>query len=75
MTLTMNEWLDDIDMRGTFAMTAEDEDRRLTPIQRQIRDRSANLPKHLRRSIDRYRVARGMVPLWGSSVERKTRRV
>lgn len=51
-----------------------DVDRHLTATQRAIRDRNANLPKHLRRSIDRYRVALGMVPLWGSSLERNAGR-
>lgn len=54
--------------------TKDDDDRRLTPTQRDIKARNANLPKHLRRSIDRYRVALGMVPLWGSSLERTRRR-
>ena len=40
------------------------DDRRLTEMQRLIRDRNAALPKHLRRSIDQYRQALGMVPLW-----------
>lgn len=59
-----------------MTMTLEDDDdKRLTPVQRDIRDRNAKLPRHLRRSIDRYRVARGMVPLWDQSLdrERKTR--
>ena len=67
----------DIDMttKGTDIMqTKDDDDRRLTPTQREIKARNANLPKHLRRSIDRYRVALGMVPLWGSSLERTGRR-
>lgn len=74
---TMNEGMTDIDMftKGTDIMRKEDEDdRRLTPTQRDIKARNANLPKHLRRSIDRYRVALGMVPLWGSSLERNGRR-
>jgi hypothetical protein len=66
--------MEDIDTKGTLTMVKDDDDRRLTPTQRDIRDRSAKLPRHLRRSIDAFRVARGMVPLWGSSVERKTRR-
>jgi hypothetical protein len=36
----------------------------LTDAQREIRDRCGNVPKRIRRSIDAYRVARGMVPLW-----------
>ena len=46
---------------------------RLTKTQRDIRDRNAKLPRHIRRSIDAYRIARGMVPLWGSSLERRSR--
>lgn len=37
----------------------------LTSVQREIRDRCGNVPKRIRRSIDEYRVACGMVPLWG----------
>lgn len=37
----------------------------LTPTQRRIRDACGNVPGRYRRSIDRYRVARGMPPLWG----------
>lgn len=37
----------------------------LTPAQRAIRDSCGSVPKHIRRSIDEYRVALGMVPLWG----------
>ena len=36
----------------------------LTPAQLRIRERCATVPRHVRRSIDRYREARGMVPLW-----------
>ena len=45
----------------------------LTPTQRRIRDRCGNVPRHYRRSIDAYRVARGMPPLWGD-IERRTGR-
>lgn len=45
-------------------------DRRLTPTQREIRDRCGNVPKRIRRSIDQYRVARGMVPLWDDMARR-----
>ena len=48
-----------------------DVDRHLTATQRAIRDRNANLPKHLRRSIDRYRVALGRPPLWGGLQEQR----
>lgn len=51
----------------------DDGNDRLTKTQRDIRDRNAKLPRHIRRSIDAYRVARGMVPLWGSSLERRSR--
>jgi len=50
-----------------------DDSKRLTATQLDIRARNERLPKHLKRSIDRYRVALGMVPLWGSSVERRKR--
>lgn len=74
---TMDEGTDDIGMttKGTDIMqTKDDDDRRLTPTQREIKARNANLPKHLRRSADRYRIALGWVPLWGSSLERSGRR-
>jgi len=71
---TLEEGMEDIAMKGNDMMTLNEDDQRLTPTQRDIRDRNANLPKHLRRSIDRYRVARGMVPLWGSSLERDRKR-
>ncbi len=51
----------------------EDIDRRLTAVQREIRARLEKLPRHLRRSIDRQRQALGMVPLWGSSLDRSRR--
>ena len=71
---TLEEGTEDFDMKGTTMAKDDDDDRRLTPTQRDIKARNANLPKHLRRSIDRYRVALGMVPLWGSSLERSSRR-
>lgn len=73
----LDESVEDITLKGRkdmTAMTKDDHDRRLTKVQLDIRARNANLPKHLRRSIDRYRVALGMVPLWGSSLERTRRR-
>ncbi len=76
--LTLKERLEDFAMNEgesmTTTMTANDDDRRLTPKQRAIRDRNNGLPKHVRRSIDRYRVALGFVPLWGSSLERDRKR-
>lgn len=42
----------------------EDIDRRLTALQRELRARLAGRPAWIRRSIDRQRVALGMVPLW-----------
>lgn len=74
---TMNEGMDDIGMtmKGADIVRKEDDDdRRLTPTQKEIRDRCGNTPKHIRRSIDAFRIARGMVPLWGSSLERTGRR-
>lgn len=70
---TLDEGMEDIAMK-TDERNQDDADRRLTKTQLEIRARNANLPKHLRRSIDRYRVALGMVPLWGSSLERTGRR-
>jgi hypothetical protein len=79
---TLEEGMEDMPMKGTkgrndmTTTTKEDadHDRRLTKVQLEIRAKNANLPRHLRRSIDRYRVALGMVPLWGSSLERSGRR-
>lgn len=78
MTTTLNEVPEDTDMlvllKGTDDMDKGDDDKRLTPTQKEIRDRNANLPKHVRRSIDRYRVALGMTPLWGSSLQQQRQR-
>jgi hypothetical protein len=68
--------MDDIDITKGNTMTTtmtmhDDDERRLTPKQRAIRDRNNGLPKHVRRSIDRYRVALGFVPLWGSSLDQR----
>lgn len=76
MTHTLDEAADDITLKGLTDMTTtmkDDDDKRLTPTQKEIRDRCGNVPRHIRRSIDAYRVARGMVPLWGSSPERGRR--
>jgi hypothetical protein len=48
--------------------------RRLTDVQLRLRARCESAPRHVRRSIDRYRQSVGMVPLWGSSLERSRRR-
>jgi hypothetical protein len=71
---TLDEVLQDIAMKRNAVMKNE-HDQRLTPAQKEIRDRCGNVPRHIRRSIDAYRVARGMVPLWNSSLEcgRRTR--
>jgi hypothetical protein len=71
-TPTLEEVRVDIDMtaKGADIMKADDIDGRLTPVQREIRDRCGNVPKHIRRSIDAYRIARGMVPLWASPQQR-----
>jgi hypothetical protein len=61
-------------VKGTNIMPKDDDDRRLTPVERVIRDRCANVPKHRRRSIDAYRQALGFTPLWGSSLERERKR-
>ena len=50
-----------------------DNDQRLTATQRKIRDNNNDLPKHVRRSIDRYRQALGFTPLWTPSLERSKR--
>lgn len=52
----------------------EDADRRLTKTEREIRDRCGNVPKRIRRFIDAYRIARGMVPLWDSSAKSESSR-
>jgi len=61
---------EDIAVKDSEIVTKDDDDKRLTPTQKEIRDRCGNVPRHIRRSIDNYRVARGMVPLWNSSLER-----
>lgn len=58
--MTMTMMMTDDDRRRL-----DDIDRRLTAVQRTIRARLEKLPRHLRRSIDRQRVALGMTPLWG----------
>lgn len=52
-------------------MTRDENEKRLTPTQREMRDRCGSMPRHLRRSIDIYRVARGMPPLWFANVEQR----
>jgi hypothetical protein len=61
-------------VKGNDTMAKDEDDRRLTPVERVIRDRCANVPKHRRRSIDAYRQALGFTPLWGSSLERDRKR-
>jgi len=67
----------DIDTKGspmTTTMTNQgDDDRRLTPAQRRMRDQAADIPKRFRRSVDNYRRACGFVPLWGASPEQRMR--
>jgi len=46
----------------------------LTPLQLRIRERCGKVPKHLQRSVDRYRVALGRPPLWGGLHEQQQRR-
>lgn len=70
----MNEVPEDIAMKGNDDTMTTDDDKRLTPAQREIRDRCGNVPKRIRRSIDAYRIARGMVPLWGSSPQQQRQR-
>lgn len=66
--MTMTMMMTDDDRRRL-----DDIDRRLTAVQRTIRARLEKLPRHLRRSIDRQRVALGMTPLWGDSLEPRRR--
>ncbi len=71
--------MDDIDTKGTPMTTTmtmkDDDDKRLTPAQRRMRDEVADIPKRFRRSVDAYRRACGFTPLWGSSLDqRKTAR-
>ena len=69
MTTTLEEDLED-DMvvvpKGNDIMQ-KDDDKRLTPTQKEIRARCDQLPKRLRRSIDQFRTSVGMVPLWTTS--------
>jgi hypothetical protein len=48
------------------AATAE-----LTPMQLRIRERCGKVPKHIQRSIDRYRIALGRPPLWSGVQEQR----
>jgi hypothetical protein len=77
-TLSTLKDMGDIDMKGppmTMTMTMkDDDDKRLTPAQRRMRDEAADIPKRYRRSVDAYRRACGFTPLWGSSLERQRKR-
>ena len=64
----------DTTVKGNNTMPNDDADRRLTPVERVIRDRCSNVSKHRRRSIDAYRQALGFTPLWASSLERDQKR-
>lgn len=55
-------------------MQRDDEDKRLTPTQKEIRARCEQLPKRLQRSIDQFRTSVGMVPLWTSSPQQQRQR-
>jgi hypothetical protein len=37
----------------------------LTEEQHRIREKNKSLPRHVKRSVDEYRVALGLAPLWG----------
>jgi len=49
----------------------DDTTSRLTPTQLRIRERCGKVPKHIQRSIDRYRIALGRPPLWGGLQEQR----
>lgn len=62
-------------MKGNSEDRQHDEAaRRLTDVQLRLRARCESAPRHVRRSIDQYRQSVGMVPLWGSSLNRNGRR-
>jgi hypothetical protein len=72
------ECMGDIETKGTPMTTTmtmkDDDDKRLTPAQRRMRDEAADIPKRYRRSVDAYRRACGFTPLWGSGLERERKR-
>jgi hypothetical protein len=74
MFSTLKTVAENTTVKGNNTMAKDEDDRRLTPVERVIRDRCANVPKHRRRSIDAYRQALGFTPLWGSSLERDRKR-
>lgn len=74
MFSTLKTVAENTTVKGNDTMAKDEDDRRLTPVERVIRDRCANVPKHRRRSIDAYRQALGFTPLWGSSLERERKR-
>jgi hypothetical protein len=49
----------------------DDTTSRLTPTQLRIRERCGKVPKHIRQSIDRYRIALGRPPLWGGLTDKR----
>lgn len=70
---TLQEVAENIASTGNSTMPKNEDDRRLTPVERAIRDRCASVSKHRRRSIDRYRQALGFAPLWTPSPDRTKR--
>lgn len=77
----MTTTLDEVTEYDTVVMTRkddimhrDDDDKRLTPTQKEIRARCEQLPKRLRRSIDQFRASVGMVPLWSSSPQQQRQR-
>jgi hypothetical protein len=49
----------------------DDATRGLTPVQLRIRERCGKVPRHVQRSLDRYRMALGRPPLWGALQEQR----
>lgn len=74
MFSTMKAVAENTIVKGNNTMAKDEYDRRLTPVERVIRDRCGNVSKHRRRSIDAYRQALGFTPLWASSLERDRKR-
>lgn len=70
---TLKGPMEDIVMKGNEDRQHDPGTSRLNAVQQDIRARCEKLPRHLRRSIDAYRQSVGMIPLWGSSLDRTKR--